>query len=252
MTPLSRNDFGDEALDRRSGVAVVLTVLIAFLVGEVVAGIFVSVGAALCGYHGGLIAISKSAHPPAWSTLATLAGLWVGYVGGFFVMRRISPSAPFASLFRVKWSDATYVVVGVVMQLAVVLAYAPFHLRHFSKPTDKLFSGTSGLGFVVLCVVTATVVPILEELFFRATLLPGLIGLFGSPSRRLTTIAAIVVDGTLFALAHGELAQFVGLAFVGMVFAYLFVRSGRLAPSALAHMAFNATALVSVIAHRIT
>ncbi len=252
MTPLSRNDLREDAHARASGFAVVATVLIGFLAGTVVSAILVSAAASVAHYHGGLVALTNSAHPPAWSTVATLVGLWVGYIGGFVVARRFLPGPALRELFALRWSDALYLVVGVVLQLAVVLAYAPFQIHHFSAPTDKIFSGASGIGFVVLCALTATVVPLLEELFFRATLVPGLRQWLRRSSERATIALVVVADGVLFALAHGELAQFAGLAVVGALLAYLFIRSSRLAPSVITHAAFNATALVSVIAHRLS
>ncbi len=252
MTPLSHNDFGESSIDRRSGSLIVAVVLIAFLVATVVATVLVSVGVVITGYRGGLSALSSSAHPPAWATAATLIGLWSGYVGGFFAARRVASGPALRELFSVRASDVLYLLLGVGLQFAVVVAYAPFHLRHFSRPTDKLFSGASGLGFVMLCLLTALVVPVFEELFFRATLVPGLMGLLKTKSKRVTVALVAVVDGLLFSLAHAELAQFAGLAVVGAVLAFVYIRSQRLAPSALVHVAFNSTALFSIIAHRVS
>ena len=61
-------------------------------------------------------------------------------------------------------------------------------------------------------------------------------------------IAAVVVDGLLFGLVHGELAQLAGLTLFGMLLALLVVRTGRLGMSIIAHASFNAVAIVSLIA----
>jgi membrane protease YdiL (CAAX protease family) len=252
MAPLSHNDLGESSTERRSGGAIVFVVLSAFLVATIAATLFLSVGVAVTGYRGGFSALSSSAHPPAWATVTTLMGLWVGYVGGFLVARRLSPALRRSELFRVRASDALYILLGIALQFAVVAAYAPFRLRHFSAPTDKIFSGSSGAGFVVLCVLTGLAVPIFEELFFRVALVTGLRGLLRTSSARMTVGLVALVDGVLFAAAHGEFAQFLGLAAVGAVLAAIYMRSGRLAPSALVHIAFNSTALFGIVVHRLS
>ena len=251
MTPLSRNGLGLDEVDRRTGFAIIGTVLTAFLAATVISALVVSVAAGIAGYRGGLVALSRSTHPPAWATVATLVGLWSGYIGGFLVARRLREDAGGSHLFVMKFRDAGYLLVGIALQLLVLVAYAPFHLHHLSAPTDKIFSGATGAGFVLLCLLTGVVVPIFEELFFRATLVPGLLGVLRVSSTRATAALVVVADGLLFGLAHGEWTQFIGLSFVGAVLAFLFLRSGRLAPSALTHIGFNLTALVSVIAHRV-
>jgi hypothetical protein len=57
---------------------------------------------------------------------------------------------------------------------------------------------------------------------------------------------AIGLSAIVFALAHFEAVQFAGLALFGVLLAVLAWRTGRLAPSIGAHVAFNAAAVVTV------
>ncbi|WP_421121992.1 type II CAAX prenyl endopeptidase Rce1 family protein [Aquihabitans daechungensis] len=46
-------------------------------------------------------------------------------------------------------------------------------------------------------------------------------------------------SSAFFALTHFQLLQFLPLVAAGAVFGYLVVRTGRLGPAIVAHMAFN-------------
>ncbi len=65
----------------------------------------------------------------------------------------------------------------------------------------------------------------MEELFFRGLLLKGLVriltplGARRGAARVAGVVIAVILDGLLFGLAHGELIQLAGLAFFGMVLA---------------------------------
>ena len=52
---------------------------IGFLGGQVLAGVLVSVSAALAGQYHQLSALSKLAEPPTWYLVSTLVGLWTGF-----------------------------------------------------------------------------------------------------------------------------------------------------------------------------
>ena len=78
--------------------------------------------------------------------------------------------------------------------------------------------------------------PIVEEIFFRGLLLRGL-------AKHFDDRLAVIVSAVLFAGTHFQLARFPGLFVVGIVFAELVRRTGRLGPAIAAHMAFNATAV---------
>ena len=61
-------------------------------------------------------------------------------------------------------------------------------------------------------------------------------------ARTLGVGSAVVVDGLLFGLAHGELEQLAGLALFGMLLAFVSYRTGRLGMNMVAHATFNPVA----------
>ena len=73
--------------------------------------------------------------------------------------------------------------------------------------------------------------PILEEIFYRKLVIDRL--------RRYGDLAAILISGVLFGLIHGNLTQFFYAAFIGIVFGYIYLRTGRLRYTMGIHMAVN-------------
>ena len=80
----------------------------------------------------------------------------------------------------------------------------------------------------------------MEELFFRGLLLKALVRLFtplraAGGARTAGVVLAVIVDGLLFGLAHGEWVQLAGLAVFGMILAAVSYRTGRLGMNMVAH-----------------
>ncbi len=91
----------------------------------------------------------------------------------------------------------------------------------------------------------------MEELFFRGLLLKALVRLFtplraAGGARVVGVVLAVVVDGLLFGLAHGEWVQLAGLAAFGMILAAVSYRTGRLGMNMVAHGTFNLVAIVAI------
>ena len=215
---------------------------VGFLVSQIAALACATVAVRLFGHHRSVLQISQLAYTPAWFSLAKMLGIWLGFgVAGVVAWQRRPRRDSVAAL---NWRDGRWLVLGVVAQLLVNLAYRPFHLRNLNAPTQSLFGHTSLVAFIVLALAVTVVAPVLEELLFRGVLVSALEGLFGRLTGwRLVAIVA-VVDGVLFGLAHGELAQLPGLASLGALLAIIFLSTRRLVPCVLTHAGFNVLALV--------
>lgn len=229
---------------------IVIGCLVGFLLGEVAATLLVVVGAQLAHFQGGLKALSKLASPPWWSNVLGLTGLWFGFVGAIYYSRTSGGLAPLKDQWRLRASDAWFVVLGVGCQLAIDLAYAPLHLKDLNKPVNHLFGGSRGLTFAVVALMTTVGAPIIEEWFFRGVLFRALDAGLSRHLARAGTVVAVLVSACLFALAHGEPLQFAGLALLGVVLAILVKRTQRLIPSVITHVSFNAVAMVTLLAQR--
>ncbi len=98
--------------------------------------------------------------------------------------------------------------------------------------------------------------PFFEELFFRGLLLRALVRLFGPlgvssrAARNVGLAGAVVLDGLLFGLAHGELVQLAGLAVFGGILAVVSLRTGRQGMNVVAHATFNLFAILAILNSR--
>jgi membrane protease YdiL (CAAX protease family) len=190
------------------------------------------------------------------AVLLSLAGLWTGLVAAALVASR-HLSRDYGLLLR-PWPDLVLgPVIGVASQLALVplleLPLLPFvHnlSQEVGKPAQELTSGVHGAGLVVLALFVCVGSPLVEELFFRGLLLRSLLGVGGRLGRTLGPVLSIAVTSLLFALAHFEAIQFLGLAGFGAVLGYLAWRTGRLGPGIVAHASFNAVAIVAIALQR--
>jgi membrane protease YdiL (CAAX protease family) len=208
----------------------------------VVASILVGLATSLWGRAG--VNYLTLARVPAWYTVSGMVGLWVGFVTAWLVARRRTPEIQPTNFFRIRVSDVRYVLVGAAVQGLVALVYAPFHVKGVSTPVHRIFDGQHGAALVAVFVSIGVLAPLAEEVLFRAILHRGLtLALPSTWFVRGSSVLAVLVSSALFAGAHFEAAQFAGLFLTGVVLAVLLDRTSRLAPSALAHMGFNLTAL---------
>lgn len=221
-----------------------------FVVGEILGTLLVGVLAATYHYPGGLSALAHASAPPWWFVAGSLVGLWAGFAVAIQLARTHGHLAPLPGQWRFRPGDVVYVVLGVVLQIGVDLAYRAWHVSHLNQPVTHLFGGVSGASAVLIALMTLLGAPFMEEMFFRGLVFRGLSGALHARQRGLALWVAVVASALLFALAHGEAAQFAGLAAVGVVLAVLVVRTQRLAPSFLTHASFNAVALAALFSQR--
>jgi hypothetical protein len=109
-------------------------------------------------------------------------------------------------------------------------------------PALPIVAGATGVVDRTLVAFLAILAaPVFEETLFRGIL-------YGALRRRMRPAAAIAVSGAVFGLAHLDLVGAVPLAALGMVFAYLYERTGSLTAPAVAHGLTNAgTVLLTMV-----
>ncbi|CAN5794701.1 hypothetical protein BH10ACT1_BH10ACT1_42720 [soil metagenome] len=224
--------------------------------GDAVAGWLVAVsGAAILGAASISLAGYDQADVdaerlPLWLTLVQSPFLWFGFVGvPLFVAATKGRGFVADFRFRIRASDVGVgAVVGVVAQLVVVpLVTLPFlwltdtDVDKLGEPAQKLADKVGGAPSVVLFVaIIAIGAPLAEEIFFRGLLLRSL-------ENRLGSGWAIAISAMVFGITHFELLQLPALAAAGAIFAVLAVKTDRLGPAIVAHMAFNLTTVVHLI-----
>ena len=235
--------------------------LIGFLVGQLAGGVFGAVAGDLAGKDAAQMAkITAATVPPEWYVVSTLVGLWIGFFGAPWLASRTRGTRHlWADLgVRFRWIDLWGIAVGVGGQIVIALLYAPFQhdIRDFNGPSQKLTGGAHGAGFLVVALATVLLAPFMEELFFRGLLFKSLARLFtpsgGTPTRGrgVGVVLAVIVDGLLFGLAHGEWVQLAGLALFGVALAAISYRTGRLGMNMVAHASFNLVAILAILSQR--
>ncbi len=106
-----------------------------------------------------------------------------------------------------------------------------YNFEGVSLPLNTPFE--LGLNLVLLALLPA----IFEELIFRGIIFNGLKNTKGN-------VFAVVVSSLLFALMHGNLAQFVYPFIMGLIFSMIVLRTGNLLYSMIVHFVNNALVIV--------
>ena len=247
-----------------------LYALIGFLVGQVAAALLGIVAGDIAGKTATqMTAIASASVPPEWYVLSTLGGVWVGFFGAPWLASMTQGTRHFLADLgvRFRWVDLWGIAIGVGGQYALELLYWPFQhdIHNFNAPGQKLTGGAHGAGFLVVALATVILAPFLEEQFFRGLLFKALVRLFTplsagaagatgatatSRARGIGLAIAVVVDGLVFGLAHGEWVQLAGLALFGVALAVISYRTGRLGMNMTAHAAFNLVAVLTILHQR--
>ncbi len=230
-----------------------------FLVGQLGALIFGYVAGAIAGKTASqMTAIATAAVPPEWYVVATLLGLWIGFIGAPWLASRTQGTRHFVRDLGLRFRviDLVGIAIGIGGQILVAIMYAPFQhdIHDFNGPSQKLTGGSHGAGFIVIAIATVVFAPAMEELFFRGLLLKALVRLFtplrgAGRARVVGVVLAVIADGLLFGLAHGEWVQLAGLATFGMILAAVSYRTGRLGMNMVAHATFNLVAIIAIAAN---
>ncbi|MEO7837550.1 MAG: CPBP family intramembrane glutamic endopeptidase [Acidimicrobiales bacterium] len=137
------------------------------------------------------------------------------------------------------------ILAGLASQfLLLPLLYLPFELLNrdldVSEKAKETLGVASGGALFGLALLVVLVAPFVEELFFRGLLQRTL-------ARRVPPLAAVGVSATLFGVTHFQPIQLLGLVAFGAVLGALAQRAGRLGPSIIAHMSFNAASVLVIV-----
>lgn len=181
--------------------------------------------------------------------LFVVLGLAGQFAGNLFVLWILSRSKPPRSLgFEVYGRDSVYVFAGVGLQLALSIIFLPLALyllpeggpaQEIAVVLNNLTSEWAKISSLLISVVLA---PITEELTFRGVLIKAM------ANRSNRTI--ILVSSFVFSLFHvldlvaanfieAALIVLPQLFIVGMILAWITLRSGRLGPAIFIHSGFN-------------
>lgn len=190
---------------------------------------------------------------PLWLTAVAEIPLWLGMIGTVVWACRTKGTGSLRRDFRLemRWTDVPLgLVTGFVGQLAIVAVVIPVYrllgidTHEVGQTAEKLADRAVHAPDVLLLVLIVVLgAPVVEELFYRGLFLRAV-------ERRWGSGVAIGVTSAIFAALHFQPYDFLALFLFGMIAATLAVRTGRLGPGIWAHLAFNLTAVISLLSSR--
>lgn len=186
-----------------------------------------------------------------WAGALLQLPLWLGLAGVPWLAARLKGSGSIVRDFGFRMERVDIgigIAVGFLSQvllfLVVPLVYDlvgldPDKIGDTAEELSQRAAGPFDVFALFLMVVIGA--GVIEELCYR--------GLWQrSIERRFGVKAGIVLSGIVFGLIHFQPYDFLPLGLFGIVLAWLAARYGRLGPAIWAHMAFNLTALISLLA----
>jgi CAAX protease family protein len=201
------------------------------------------------------VGVGDVLHAPIGVLGLSLLGLWSAYLTGMWLASQRTGTGDFVADYgiRVAPVDLLGIPIGVAAQLGLVwLVYVPlqaiwpdtFDTDRLDDTARDLVDRADGGTLVLLVALVAIGAPIVEELFFRGMLQRSLLR---SARAELHRAVAVVGVAVIFAAIHFRPVEFPGLFAIGLVLGVCAWRTGRLGMPILAHIAFNATGLLSVM-----
>jgi hypothetical protein len=188
---------------------------------------------------------------PLWATALLQVPLWAGLLGAPLWATHLKGRRSLASDFGLRMRPVDVplgLLVGFVGQIALLLLLALVYdllgvdLDKVGQTAEELTDGaTDAVGVVLLVLIVGLAAPVFEELFYRGLWLRAI-------ERRAGTVVAVLGSSLLFGLVHFEPYDLPALVGFGAIAAVLTVRTGRLGPAIWAHVAFNITAVVGLLA----
>lgn len=219
----------------------VVDFVLVWLGGFLGAGVFLAVGEITAGTD--------------WAIVLGLAGQYVGNIVVFWYLARRKTDGDVG--FTLETRDFSYIGLGIFLQLMVALASRPLVERLFPdggspQQIAEAMSGPDASTLLKITFFTAAVVmaPITEELMFRGVLLKAV--------ENRGRAFVIVMTAAVFTVVHvigldlerplASAAVVLPPVFIlGLLLAWVTLRSGRLGPAIFLHSGWNLLAAIVLL-----
>ncbi len=119
--------------------------------------------------------------------------------------------------------------------VAVLIEISVFGIEPGSENTEMIVELAKATPLLIL--VVAVIGPILEEIIFRMII-------FGSLYKRFNFWIAAIVSSVIFAAVHLDFEHLLVYTFMGVVFAFLYVKTKRIIVPIIAHVALNSFVMI--------
>lgn len=201
------------------------------------------------------IALSSTAEGNDWLLVFGLAGQYVGNLGVLWLLRTRKKSKGLG--FTIEPRDVGYLFVGLILQISLAYLFLPISQLLFpdGRPQQQVAEALSNIDsspIVTISLILAAVVlaPVTEELIFRGVLLRAL--------ANRGRIVVIVVTAALFSAIHilgldterllaSAAVVLPPIFLLGLLLAYITLRTGRLGPAIFLHSGWNLLAALVLL-----
>jgi membrane protease YdiL (CAAX protease family) len=191
-----------------------------------------------------------------WIVVLGLAGQYLGNLGVLWFVRQRKEDDDLR--FDVEPRDLGFIGLGLLLQLIIALLFLPLDDLLFpdGRPPQEVAetigsADTSSLLKIALVVTAVVVAPIVEELLFRGVLLRAL--------EKRSARVAIIVSGAIFSAVHilgldterivtSAALVLPPIFILGILLAWLTLRTGRLGPAIFLHSGWNLLAAIVLLA----
>lgn len=160
------------------------------------------------------------------------------YVIGYPLLAALSRRREAVELKQNKMGAANFLVllmmcfgVMIVGNIMGMLVNAIIGAIRGTPVVNSLDATLSGNTLWMNILIVGVCAPVFEELMFRKLLIDRM--------ARFGEATAVVVSGLMFGLFHGNFSQFFYAAFLGMLFAYVYAKTGKIRYSIAIHMIIN-------------
>jgi membrane protease YdiL (CAAX protease family) len=128
-----------------------------------------------------------------------------------------------------------------VAQTGVAVAFRLLGLpMHGHEAVEEFRESTALQTRLALTLGISFRAPFFEEIVFRGVL-------FQTIKRYTGSVPAIVASAIVFALLHGTWFVIINIFFLGLLFGYLFDKTGSIVPGIVLHFLFNSTTLIMLL-----
>ena len=184
-----------------------------------------------------------------------LAGQYLGNLGVLWVLRQRKEDNDLR--FEVEPRDLGFIGLGLLLQLIIALLFLPLDELLFpdGRPPQEIAetmssADTSSLLKIALVVTAVVLAPIVEELIFRGVLLRAL----EKRSNRVAMVGSAAIFSLVHVLGLDTERIYVSAAVVlppifilGVLLAWLTIRTGRLGPAIFLHSGWNLLAAIVLL-----
>lgn len=179
-----------------------------------------------------------------YKTFQYLYSFTIIYIFGFPFLYLITRKLPKAKVEKSKLSFAATLgmlcacmacgVVGSFISQFVINFFSAIKGDSLKNPTDIIMGETD---FLINFIFVAVLPPILEELVYRKFICTRLMP-YGNTT-------AILVSAAIFGFVHGNFFQFFYAFFLGVIFAYVFIKTGKIIYTIMFHAFINCLSVIA-------